>query len=62
MSRARPDRFDLVIAHRAGVRSAKKRINEQRAMAMGMRAFVMKPIIRRERAETVRKVLDGKKG
>lgn len=83
--RARPDRFDLVIAHMAmphmaGDRLAKERrdmrpdipvilctghrerINEERAMARGIRASVMKPGIRREIAETVRKVLDGKKG
>ncbi|MDY6952812.1 MAG: response regulator, partial [Thermodesulfobacteriota bacterium] len=37
-----------------------ERINEERAMAMGIRAFVMKPIVKREIAMTVRKVLDGR--
>jgi len=40
----------------------RERINEERAMAMGIRASVMKPGMRREIAETVRKVLDGKRG
>jgi CheY-like chemotaxis protein len=33
------------------------RIDEQKAMAMGIRAFVSKPILKREIAETIRKVL-----
>ncbi|MDY6950096.1 MAG: PAS domain S-box protein [Thermodesulfobacteriota bacterium] len=37
-----------------------ERINEERAMAMGIRAFVMKPVVKREIAMTVRKVLDGR--
>jgi len=35
------------------------KVNEQQAMAMGIRAFVWKPVMRREIATTVRKVLDG---
>ncbi|MCG2777161.1 MAG: response regulator [Desulfobacterales bacterium] len=33
-------------------------INEEKALAMGIRAFVMKPILRRKIAETIRRVLD----
>jgi len=33
-------------------------INEQKAKAMGIRAFVMKPIVQREMANAVRKALD----
>ncbi len=36
-------------------------INEEKALAMGIRAFVMKPILRRTIAETIRMVLDQKK-
>ena len=36
------------------------KVNEQQAMAMGIRAFVWKPVMKREIAITVRKVLDGK--
>ncbi len=36
------------------------RINEQQAMAMGIRAFVLKPVVKRQIATAVRKVLDGK--
>jgi PAS domain S-box-containing protein len=36
-------------------------INEERAKALGIRAFVMKPIVMNEMAETIRKVLDGDK-
>jgi DNA-binding NtrC family response regulator len=34
-------------------------IDEASARAMGIRAFTMKPIVLRELAETVRRVLDG---
>jgi len=34
-------------------------INAHKAKAIGIRAFVMKPIVQREMAEAVRKVLDG---
>ena len=33
-------------------------IDEQKARAMGIRAFVLKPIVKREIAATIRKVLD----
>ena len=33
-------------------------VDEKRAMDMGIKAFVNKPILRREIAETIRKVLD----
>jgi DNA-binding NtrC family response regulator len=33
-------------------------IDEEKALAMGIRAFVMKPFVVRKIAETVRKVLD----
>jgi len=33
-------------------------INEHKAKAMGIRAFVMKPIVQREMAKAVRKALD----
>ena len=36
------------------------RINKQQAMAMGIRAFIFKPILRRQIASAVRKVLDGR--
>jgi DNA-binding NarL/FixJ family response regulator len=36
-------------------------INEEKAKALGIRAFVMKPIVMNEMAETIRKVLDGNK-
>ncbi len=35
-----------------------ERISEEQAKAMGIRDFVMKPIVRRQMAETVRRVLD----
>jgi len=35
------------------------RIDEKKAMAMGIRAFISKPILKREIAEIIRKVLDG---
>ncbi|MDY6954402.1 MAG: response regulator, partial [Thermodesulfobacteriota bacterium] len=35
------------------------RMSEGRAKAMGIRAFVMKPVVKREIAETIREVLDG---
>jgi CheY-like chemotaxis protein len=35
-------------------------IDEDKVKAMGMRAFVLKPILKRDIAETIRKVLDGK--
>ncbi|MEJ2658999.1 MAG: response regulator, partial [Desulfobacterales bacterium] len=34
-------------------------IDEPKALSMGIRAFISKPILRREMAEAVRKVLDG---
>lgn len=34
-------------------------ITEDKAKSMGIREFVMKPLVARELAETVRKVLDG---
>ncbi len=36
------------------------KIDEQKASAMGIRAFVLKPIVRQKIATTVRKVLDGR--
>jgi nitrogen-specific signal transduction histidine kinase len=36
------------------------KVNEQQAIAMGIQAFVWKPVVRREIATTVRKVLDGR--
>ncbi len=36
------------------------RINQKQALTMGIRAFVSKPILRREIAETIRKILDKK--
>jgi PAS domain S-box-containing protein len=36
------------------------RINQQQAKAMGIRAFISKPVLKRDIAETTRKVLDGK--
>ena len=33
-------------------------ISEEKAKAMGIRAFVMKPVVRREIAEVIRRVLD----
>ena len=38
-----------------------EQIDERKSKAMGIRAFMMKPIIVEEMAETVRKVLDSKK-
>ncbi|CAB1072302.1 Multi-sensor hybrid histidine kinase [Olavius algarvensis Delta 1 endosymbiont] len=35
------------------------KIDEQQAMALGIRAFVWKPVVRRDIATTIRKVLDG---
>ena len=35
-------------------------IDEQKALGMGIRAFVSKPVLKRELAETIRKVLDEK--
>ena len=34
------------------------RITEEKAKNMGIRAFIMKPLIRRDIAETIRKVID----
>ncbi len=34
------------------------KIDDQKASAMGIRAFVLKPIVKREIAATIRKVLD----
>jgi YesN/AraC family two-component response regulator len=36
-------------------------MDEKKAMDMGIRAFVSKPILKRELSEIIRKVLDGKK-
>lgn len=36
------------------------KIDEQKTSAMGIRAFILKPMVKREIATTVRKVLDGK--
>jgi len=35
------------------------RMDERKAMAIGIRAFVSKPILKREIAEAIRSVLDG---
>ncbi len=37
-------------------------IDERKAKALGFRAFVMKPIVRQDIAQTIRKVLDRKTG
>jgi PAS domain S-box-containing protein len=37
------------------------RISEEKAKAMGVKAFVMKPLVMRDLAETVREVVEGKK-
>jgi CheY-like chemotaxis protein len=34
------------------------RINEEKALALGIRAFITKPVLKRQIAETIRKVLD----
>jgi PAS domain S-box-containing protein len=36
------------------------RINQQQALEMGIRAFVSKPVVKRQIAESIRQVLDGK--
>jgi len=36
------------------------RINEEKAKAIGIKAFVSKPVLKREIGETVRNVLDEK--
>jgi CheY-like chemotaxis protein len=36
------------------------KIDDRKAMAMGVQAFVFKPVVKRDIAQTVRKVLDGK--
>ena len=36
------------------------RINQEQAIAVGIRAFVSKPVLRKEIAKTIRKVLDDK--
>jgi len=36
-------------------------ITEEKAKVMGIQAFIMKPILRQELAETIRRVLDGKR-
>jgi YesN/AraC family two-component response regulator len=33
-------------------------MNESKALALGIRAFVTKPVLKRQIAETIRKVLD----
>lgn len=35
------------------------KVDEKTAMAMGIRAFVSKPVLKREIAKTIRRVLDG---
>jgi DNA-binding NarL/FixJ family response regulator len=35
-------------------------IDEKKAMALGIRAFISKPVLKQEIAETIRNVLDGK--
>ena len=37
------------------------RINQEQALAMGFGAFVSKPVLKKELAETIREVLDGKR-
>ncbi|MBW2035495.1 MAG: response regulator, partial [Deltaproteobacteria bacterium] len=37
-----------------------ERISEEKAKGMGIKAFVMKPLVMRDLANTVRKVLDNK--
>jgi PAS domain S-box-containing protein len=36
-----------------------RRVTEKKAKAMGIQAFILKPILRQELAETIRRVLDG---
>ena len=36
-----------------------RRVTEKKAKAMGIQAFIMKPILKQELAETIRRVLDG---
>jgi FixJ family two-component response regulator len=36
-------------------------VSPEEAKAAGVREFVMKPVVKREVAETIRRVLDGKK-
>ena len=38
------------------------RINEEKALAFGIRAFITKPVLKRQIAETIRKVLDASSG
>ena len=38
-----------------------ERINEEKALALGVKAFILKPLVMRELAIIIRKVLDGKK-
>ena len=38
-----------------------RRVTEKKAKAMGIQAFILKPILRQELAETIRRVLDGKR-
>ena len=38
------------------------RINEEKALAVGIRAFVTKPVLQRQIAETIRMVLDENSG
>jgi DNA-binding NarL/FixJ family response regulator len=35
------------------------RVDEKKAMAIGIRAFIYKPILKRKMAKTIRTVLDG---
>ena len=38
------------------------RINEEKALALGIRAFITKPVLKKQIAETIRKVLDASSG
>jgi CheY-like chemotaxis protein len=37
-----------------------ERMNEEKALALGVKAFILKPLVMRELAIIIRKVLDGK--
>jgi CheY-like chemotaxis protein len=38
------------------------RINKEKALALGIRAFITKPVLKRQLADTIRKVLDASSG
>jgi len=62
---AQPDRFDLVITDMTmpkmtGDQLANETISEEKALAMGIDKFVMKPIVKDELASTIRTVLDNR--